>query len=242
MLKTIMINIATVLGFLIGVPFLFIFLLAMINQNTKAVIAKRFGINGQLIFGFLGVIIHEASHLIVALVFGHKIKTVRLIRRPTIDNPSLGYVNHTWQARNLYQTIGNLFIGVAPVFGCCTTILFLARWLLPNIYNWLVILTYQPLSITAVPAFQWGSMLLFILLTANICIGGFDLSLSDYRNSIQGLATTILLLIGLTIVLSLIPIGTTVFATLYQAIKVITVISTFNLLISAVLNLVFKLI
>lgn len=100
MINAILVNICLVLGLLIGVPFLFIYLLSAINRNTKQQIANHFGTAGQIGFGFLGVIIHEASHLLMALVFGHHIDQFRLIRIPTSDNPALGYVHHTWNQRN----------------------------------------------------------------------------------------------------------------------------------------------
>lgn len=242
MIKAILLNIGLVLGLLIGVPFLFIYLLTAINRNTKAAIAERFGIGGQLVFGFLGVIIHEASHLLVALIFGHRIRSVRLLRWPTRDNPTLGYVNHTWRPNNLYQTIGNLFIGIAPVFGCAISTLLLAKWLLPTIYNRLINFTNPTYTITdfSLPAFQWGPMIVFLLLSANICIGGFDLSPSDYQNAVQGLAATILLLGLLAGVASILPVSAVIFTALHQVVRLVATILIFNLVISTLLNLISK--
>ncbi len=90
MLTNILTNIGLVLGLTIGVPFLFIFLLSSINHRTKQQIANRFGIGGQIGFGFLGIMIHEASHLLMALVFGHHVDQFRLVRIPTADNDTLG--------------------------------------------------------------------------------------------------------------------------------------------------------
>lgn len=243
MLKIILLNIGMVLGSMIVGPFFFVYLLATINRDTKAMIASRFGTGGQLIFGFLGIILHEASHLLVAIIFGHHILSVRLIRRPTIDNPSLGYVNHTWRADSLYQKIGNLFIGIAPIFGCCTIILLLAKWLLPDIYSQLIVLTQRPLSQLYLtwPTFEWGNLLIFGLLTINICIGGFDLSTADYQNATQGLVATILLLIVLTILISGLPFGDTILRAGMHFTKILIVISSFNLMISIILNLSFRL-
>jgi hypothetical protein len=188
MLTTILINIGLVLGLVIGVPFLFIILLSLINRNTKRQIATTFGINGQLYFGFLGIMIHEASHLVAAIVFGHKIDGWRLIKFPSAEAPTLGYVHHTWRQNSLYQNMGNLFIGVAPIFGCCLAILFSCRLLLPETYQTIThtITGAASLGSLSLAADHWGSVLLFMIIAANICIGGFDLSRSDFQNAKQG--------------------------------------------------------
>ncbi|GAA2970684.1 hypothetical protein [Lentilactobacillus parakefiri] len=187
MLKEMLKNIGLVLGLMIGVPFLFIYLLSSVNHRTKQQIANRFGVGGQIGFGFLGIIIHEASHLLVALIFGHHIDQFRLLRIPTADSDTLGYVHHTWNKRNLYQNMGNLFIGVAPIFGCCLTVLLMAKYLISEVYQSLVNVYDQPLNqlTFGLPSFNWLSMGIFLIIAANICIGGFDLSPADFENANQ---------------------------------------------------------
>ncbi|MGY0276604.1 hypothetical protein [Limosilactobacillus fermentum] len=82
----------------------------------------------QVIGGGIGIIIHELSHLIVALLFRHQIKGVALLRipRPNDGDTSLGYVQHAGQTTSLYQRSGNFFIGVAPLIGDI-----IRRWLSP---------------------------------------------------------------------------------------------------------------
>ncbi|EHO54282.1 hypothetical protein [Lentilactobacillus kisonensis] len=243
MLTTILTNIGLVLGLVIGVPFLFILLLSLINRNTKQHIATRFGINGQLYFGFLGIMIHEASHLITALLFGHKINQFRLIKFPSSENPTLGYVHHTWHQRNIYQNMGNLFIGIAPIFGCCGAILLACRWLLPNGYELVVTLADQTTSAPiTIPDFNWPGLLIFIVIAANICIGGFDLSTADFQNAKQGLWQAVVLLIIVALISSFLPIRTSLFGWLIQLTIILSVISGFNLVISLLFNGFFRLI
>ncbi len=243
MFKPMLINIGVILGAIIGGPLIFIYLLSVINHNTKVTIATRINIKGQLWFGFLGVIIHEASHLLMALIFHHRINSFRLLKQASYADPTLGYVNHQWDPASLYQKMGNLFIGIAPIFGCCGAILLSARLLLPNVYNWLMTLTQSPLSSvpTDFPSFQWPSALIFLLLSANICIGGFDLSTADYRNSLQGMVTTVLFLVIIAVVISLFSVQTLVFSTLLQLTKGLVILSSFNVVISLGTNLIFKL-
>lgn len=242
MLKEIITNIVWALGLIAGVPFFFIWLLSRLNRNTKQHIANRFGINSQLYFGFLGIMIHELSHLIVAMIFGHRITGFRLISLPTNSNPTLGYVNHRWNQANFYQNIGNLFIGIAPIFGCCLATLALAKCLIPNSYTWLLEFTQLPLSVDLQlsPDFHWQGLLLFIILAANICIGGFDLSPADFQNARQGFWQAIITIIILSLLISFTPWQATLFTELRHLTIIITAISIFNLILSGTFNLIFR--
>jgi len=74
-----------------------------------------------------GTMVHEASHALFALIFLHKVTKVVLFS-PTADG-TLGYVNHAYDRRSLYQRAGNFFIGSAPIWGGCAVIA-LCGWLL----------------------------------------------------------------------------------------------------------------
>jgi hypothetical protein len=65
-------------------------------------------------FGWLGTSIHELGHALFALIFFHKINEVKLFN-PSGKGGALGYVTHSYNKRNIYQNIGNIFIGIGPV-------------------------------------------------------------------------------------------------------------------------------
>ena len=71
----------------------------------------------------LGTPIHELGHAIACLPFGHKITEMRLLLPPRHPSGSFGYVEHSYNPRNLWARLGNLFIGIAPIFSCLGVIL-----------------------------------------------------------------------------------------------------------------------
>ena len=64
---------------------------------------------------FIGVPIHELSHAFFAVLFRHKIDKMCLFQRESSGR--LGYVQHCWNTRSLYQVVGLFFIAIAPLFG-----------------------------------------------------------------------------------------------------------------------------
>ena len=80
------------------------------------------------VFGWLGTSIHELGHALFALIFFHKINEVKLFN-PSGKGGALGYVTHSYNKRNIYQNIGNIFIGIGPVL-MGALMLFLITYLL----------------------------------------------------------------------------------------------------------------
>lgn len=110
----------------VGVVFLFGWLIALCNKRFYA----NFGSLSSAVCyatGFFGTPVHELSHALFCLIFGHKIAEIKLFQ--ISDDGTLGYVNHTYNKRNIYQRIGNFFIGIAPII-VISAILYLAAYLL----------------------------------------------------------------------------------------------------------------
>jgi hypothetical protein len=81
------------------------------EQLSHKVLGKNVFLYG---FAWLGTAIHELGHALFALIFFHKITDIKLFDAKG-KGGSMGYVEHSYNKRNIYQNIGNLFIGIGPV-------------------------------------------------------------------------------------------------------------------------------
>ncbi len=81
------------------------------------------------LFGWHGTVIHELGHALFCVVFGHKITEMKLFS-PDTENGRLGYVKHSYNPKNIYQLMGNFFIGIGPILLGTAAILLLAYWLI----------------------------------------------------------------------------------------------------------------
>ncbi|MEM6273841.1 MAG: hypothetical protein AAF735_01250 [Myxococcota bacterium] len=95
-----------------------------LEQLVSRYLSKRLGWNSVLFTGWLGVPIHELSHLLAARLFGHRVVAYRLFEPDPVTG-TLGYVRHAYSRRNLWQLSGSFFVGVAPVVagGLCLALL-----------------------------------------------------------------------------------------------------------------------
>ncbi len=97
----------------IGAIVLFGFLIAMCNR----IFYWNFGRYGRVacyITGAVGTPVHECSHALMCILFGHRITEMKLYQIGD-DEGILGYVSHSYNKRNVYQRLGNFFIGIAPI-------------------------------------------------------------------------------------------------------------------------------
>lgn len=112
---------------LFGPILLFGFLIYLCNKHFYA----NFGSRSRAVCyvtGFIGTPVHELSHALMCLLFGHRIVQIKFFQVGSEDG-TLGYVLHTYNKRNIYQRIGNFFIGIAPIL-VISAFLFLIAWLL----------------------------------------------------------------------------------------------------------------
>ncbi|QEA31622.1 hypothetical protein [Secundilactobacillus malefermentans] len=240
--------------YLFVIPAALIFGLTLVNRNTKRLLATAFSMNSQVYFGFIGIFLHEFSHYLVAKLFGHKIVAVRFLKlpksekhtayQPEVDSRdrALGYVNHTWNQRNIYQVLGNLFIGIAPIFGCTLALLGFARLLVPSLFNAMTSLLQSPASLDwslffmnlTVSNQSFWLWLLFIVISLNISIGGFDLSRADLNNSWQGFISFTVLIVLVTLLLTFVGVSTWWIKLITQFGLIILIVLGYSLVISLI--------
>lgn len=63
----------------------------------------------------IGTPIHEIGHAVMCPLFGHKITAIKLWA-PRAENGVYGYVEHAYNRKNPWAMLGNLFIGLGPLF------------------------------------------------------------------------------------------------------------------------------
>ncbi|WKY49162.1 hypothetical protein Q5O24_07585 [Eubacteriaceae bacterium ES3] len=106
-------------------------LLGILEHQTNKNILHSFGKNALLVTGIIGIPIHELSHALTAKIFCHQIKEVKFFQKPDAQG-IMGYVNHSYNSKNIYQQCGNFFIGIAPIFGGSLAISLLVYCFIPD--------------------------------------------------------------------------------------------------------------
>ncbi len=139
--KTIFIQIAGVLG----IFFLFGFLLSKLQEWTQRNYARSVGWKGILWTAWFGTPIHELGHVFFAKIFRHRINRVSLFQ-PNAETGGLGHVEHSYKKYSLYQRIGNFFVGAGPMIFGSIILIAMLYFLLPNGRDVFVPLTKTQMS------------------------------------------------------------------------------------------------
>ena len=195
------------------------YVISLINKLFYKVTGNGLGV--CVATGLIGTPIHELSHAVMCIVFGHKIEEMRLFQ-PDLNTGVLGYVNHSYNRRNLYQVLGNYFIGVAPiVVGSCFLYLMLYL-LMPITFNALLdeitSLTYLQIeaggnmfsfgfnvvltSIKTIFTFNAFDFKVIIFFVVCLCIAlHMNLSSADIKGSLGSIPLIIILLIIVNVIM-----------------------------------------
>ncbi|MDD9150103.1 hypothetical protein OYT88_16295 [Sporolactobacillus sp. CQH2019] len=107
------------------------FILGYLERLSNRLIIRTFGMKGIYFTAWLGTPVHELGHAAMCLLFGHRVTGIKLFQANRSDG-TIGYVTHTYNPDSLYQNIGNLFIGLAPLISGGLAIFASARFLVPN--------------------------------------------------------------------------------------------------------------
>jgi len=136
--------------------FLILIALLFVIQRLVFLLSEKI-LGGKSIYlsAWIGTPIHELSHALFCCVFGHKIQRIVLFnpdRRGT-----LGYVTHSYNNRNIWQVMGNFFIGIAPLFGGLLALYIITFLMLDNAR--LLFNTLKSASFTEVNQFKFSELI-----------------------------------------------------------------------------------
>ena len=181
----------------------------------------------------IGTPIHELGHALMCLLFGHKITEMKLLLPPNHPSGNLGYVAHTYNKRNLWARLGNLFIGVGPIFSGLGVVILTLLLCFPEAWGGYLDATALPaseLSFSVIPtaigtllvdlfgAFsseQWWVPLIGIIIILFVS-QHITLSMADVKGALSALPIYLLLVFLLTVILLLTGIEGVVLTALFH--------------------------
>lgn len=211
-----------ILNFLLQMAFTLglIFLFGKITALLNGMFYRNFGSRGRAVCyatGFIGTPVHEASHALMCLIFGHKITEIKLFSLNPSDG-TLGYVRHSYNPRNLYQKVGCLFIGIAPVLVGSLILAGILYLLLPDLFfevaekvsgadfasdaggAMLCIMQSFALMFTYIGRWQWW---VFVLVGSFIALH-MTLSGEDVKGALSGIVAYLFVFLVVDVVLVLV--------------------------------------
>ncbi len=151
---------------------------------------QLFGRRLQLyLFGLPGTVVHEGSHVLACVLFGHRVHRVRWFD-PQATDESLGSVEHSYNVASAYQRAGTIVIGLAPLLVGAAVLLVAARHLLGVPFASLVDLAGLAAAsgiprldgLAGVAPWRW---MLFAYVSLSVG-GSMHLSAADLRGSGRG--------------------------------------------------------
>ncbi len=221
MLEVILSNFLLQAFFSIGLVIIAGILIGLINRGVYHFLGES-GRSIAIVTGIVGTPIHELGHAIMCIIFGHKITDISLFS-PDSTTGVLGYVNHSYNKKNLYHQIGNFFIGIGPIISCGIAMSLIMYLAVPSIYYSVISAinnnTYtlsgavdainQSLNLilfnsSNLKDFNWW---IFIILNFSIALH-MAISVPDIRCSAKGLLFILGALLALDIVVGIISIHT----------------------------------
>ncbi|NVO08945.1 MAG: hypothetical protein HXX16_03190 [Bacteroidales bacterium] len=131
-IKQVLLTTFSQLLWLLGLLFIFGFILFFLARFTRNTYIKTTGKTLDIIVtGWIGTPIHELGHALFCIIFWHKIDDIKLYTPNSADG-TLGYVNHSFNPKSIYQKIGNFFIGIGPIILGTIVLYGLLFFLVPN--------------------------------------------------------------------------------------------------------------
>jgi hypothetical protein len=130
-------------------------ILHLIERAVGRFVSHRLGWRAVLVTGWIGVPVHELSHLFAVVIFRHRVVGWSLFD-PDPATGTLGYVRHAYRIRSPWQLAGGFFIGIAPLCGGAAALTLLLAWMAPPA-QLLALLEKHGLFLPATRALDLGS-------------------------------------------------------------------------------------
>lgn len=120
------------IGTFLGIIFIFGFLIGLCHDIFYRNL-RHFGKPVFYATALIGAPIHELSHALFCIIFRHRITSFNpFVLSSDPESPLWAHVGHSWNKRNLYQNVGNFFIGIAPILVMSALIFVMTHYLLPE--------------------------------------------------------------------------------------------------------------
>ncbi len=114
------------LWYTLGAVFICGLAVSLCRSLFVSMMGRGFGRGVVLATSIVGTPVHELGHALMCLLFGHRI-TAMSLWQPNAPDGNLGFVTHAYRRKNPYHVLGNLFIGIGPVFSSLA-VMTLALW------------------------------------------------------------------------------------------------------------------
>lgn len=193
------------------VPLVTAWITALVGRRVASYAIDFLGERSQLWLGGLGVVIHEAAHAFLALLFGQLLARVKLLDLHYQNSGDLGSVETSFDSHNMWQKLGNFFIGLAPYYVGSLVLAVLQAWLLHNplvfdeISSWSEVWFEAKNLLSndwlAVLDTRWWVTLLYLVLLLMISSTVYNLSGADFRTSLRGATTWALIVLVFAVIL-----------------------------------------
>jgi len=154
-----------------GILFVFGLILYFLALSTRRVYTKSAGsFLDTIITGWIGTPVHETGHAIFCIIFFHRIEKISLFN-PSPEEGTLGYVVHSYNKRNIWQRIGNFFIGVGPIVFGAVVLYLLAYFLLPEMKDVFSEISHHAGIINSMEFSNWQAGLQSLAASVKITLG-----------------------------------------------------------------------
>ncbi len=104
-----------ILFYTLGIPVLCGLVVGVCDAVFRFLMGRGLGRGMILGTSIIGTPVHELGHALMCLIFAHKIDKI-VLWQPKSKDGTLGYVTHRYNPKNIYHQLGNILIGLGPVF------------------------------------------------------------------------------------------------------------------------------